>query len=47
LVNDITGSIVYIGMSGKIKTNSTLGDHSVRKRLLASRGKDKKTNKDI
>jgi len=38
--------IVYIGMAGKIKTNGSLGDHSIQKRLLASRGKDKVSKKD-
>ena len=42
-----TNDIVYIGMAGKIKTDGTLCDHSVQNRLLASRGKDKITNKDI
>ena len=42
-----TNEIVYIGMAGKIKTDGTLGDHSVQNRLLASRGKDKITKKDI
>ncbi len=39
--------IVYIGMAGKIKTDGTLGDHSIQNRLLASRGKDKVTKKGI
>jgi hypothetical protein len=39
--------VVYIGMAGKIKTNGTLGDHSIQKRLIASRGKSKTTKKDI
>lgn len=34
-------------MAGKIKTDGTLGDHSVQNRLLASRGKNKSTKKDI
>ncbi|WP_028668834.1 hypothetical protein [Runella zeae] len=42
-----TEEIVYIGMAGKIKTDGTLGDHSIQNRLLASRGKDKMTKKDI
>lgn len=46
-VNTKTNEIVYIGMAGKIKTDGTLGDHSVQNRLLASRGKDKSTKKDI
>lgn len=40
-VDNATGEIVYIGMAGKIKTDGTLGDHSIQNRLLASRGKDK------
>lgn len=39
--------IVYIGMAGKLKTDGSLGDHSIQKRLLASRGKDKVSKKDI
>lgn len=42
-----TNEIVYIGMAGKVKTDGTPSDHSVQKRLLASRGKDKVTKKDI
>ncbi|MBM3454682.1 MAG: hypothetical protein FJX80_05995 [Bacteroidetes bacterium] len=42
-----TNEIVYIGMAGKVKTDGTLGDHSIQNRLLASRGKDKSTKKDI
>ena len=42
-----TEEIVYIGMAGKIKTDGTLGDHSIQNRLLASRGKDKVTKKDV
>ena len=42
-----TEEIVYIGMAGKIKTDGTLGDHSIQNRLLASRGRDKATKKDI
>lgn len=42
-----TNEIVYIGMAGKVRTDGTLGDHSVQNRLLASRGKDKSTKKDI
>ena len=34
-------------MAGKIKTDGTLGDHSVQNRLLASRGINKSTKKDI
>jgi hypothetical protein len=39
--------ILYIGMAGKIKTDGSLGDHSIQNRLLASRGKDKVSKKDI
>ena len=46
-VNSKTDSIVYIGMAGKIKNDGSLADHSVQNRLLASRGKDKVTKKDI
>ncbi len=46
-VNIRTDEIVYIGMAGKIKTDGSLSAHSVQKRLLASRGKDKITKKDI
>jgi hypothetical protein len=46
-VDIATNEIVYIGMAGKIKADWTLGDHSIQNRLLASRGKDKITKKDI
>lgn len=46
-LNTTTNEIVYIGMAGKVKTDGTPGDHSVQKRLLASRGKDKATKKDV
>lgn len=39
--------IYYIGMAGKIKKDGTLSNHSLQKRLIASRGKDKLTKKDI
>lgn len=42
-----TNEIVYIGMAGKVKTDGSLGDHSLQHRLLASRGKNKTTKKDI
>lgn len=42
-----TDEIFYIGMAGKIKTDGSLSNHSVQKRLLASRGIDKNTKKDI
>ena len=34
-------------MAGKVKTNGSLSNHSLQKRLLASRGRNKKTKKDI
>lgn len=46
-VDIATSEIVYIGMAGKIKADGTFGNHSVQNRLLASRGKDKITKKDI
>ena len=46
-VNKKTAEILYIGMAGKVKTDGSLGDHSIQKKLLASRGKDKVSKKDI
>jgi hypothetical protein len=46
-VDKLTTEIVYIGMAGKIKTDGSTGDHNIQKRLLASRGKDKTSKKDI
>lgn len=43
----VSNAIVYIGMAGKIKNNGSVSNHSLPKRLTASRGKDKSTNKDI
>ena len=34
-------------MAGKIKTDGTLRNHTLRNRLIATRGKDKITKKDI
>ena len=45
--NSKTDKIYYIGMAGKVKTNGSLSSHSLQKRHLASRGRDKKTKKDI
>ncbi|MDG2194865.1 MAG: hypothetical protein P8K77_08505 [Polaribacter sp.] len=42
-----TNEIYYIGMAGKINSNGLFGNHSLQKRLIASRGRDKKTKKDI
>lgn len=46
-VDKKTKEIVYIGMAGKIKKDNLIGSHSIQKRLLASRGKDKVSKKDI
>jgi hypothetical protein len=46
-VDKRTAEILYIGMAGKVKTDGSLGDHSIQNRLLASRGKDKASKKDI
>jgi len=42
-----TGNILYIGMAGKVNQQGNLVNHSVRKRLQASRKKDEVTNRDI
>jgi hypothetical protein len=46
-VNKKTTEILYIGMAGRIKTDGSWGYHSIQNRLLASRGKDKISRKDI
>ena len=46
-VDKKTAEILYIGMAGKVKTDGSLGEHSIQERLLASRGKDKVSKKDI
>ena len=46
-VNKKTTEILYIGMAGRIKTDGSWGCHSIQNRLLASRGKDKISRKDI
>ena len=46
-VDKDTNEIVYIGMAGRIKANGTIGKHTIQNRLLASRGKNKLTKKDI
>ena len=38
--NNKIKEILYIGMAGKVRTNGEFVNHSVQKRLLASRGKD-------
>jgi hypothetical protein len=45
--NSGTDVIHYIGMAGKIKNDGSFSNHSLRKKLIASRGKDKNTKKDI
>ena len=50
--NSKTKEILYIGMAGKVKTDGKFANHSVQKRLLASRcknllGKDIQTNQYI
>lgn len=45
--NSKTDKIYYIGMAGKVKTNGSLSNHFLNKRLVAPRGKDKETKKDI
>ena len=39
--------IKYIGMAGKVKTDGSYGKHSLQKRLIASRGREIITKKDI
>ena len=46
-VDKTKSEVVYIGMAGKIKTNGSIGSHSVQQRLLASRDIDKVSEKDI
>jgi hypothetical protein len=46
-IDNETEEIIYIGMAGTIKTDGCLREHSIQQRLLASRGKDKYTGKDI
>lgn len=46
-VNSENNVIVYIGMAGKLKNDGEFVKHSIQNRLLASRGKDKLTKKDI
>lgn len=45
--NADNNEVLYIGMAGKINQQGELANHSVKKRLLASRGKDEITGKDI
>lgn len=46
-VEKSTEEVVYIGMAGKIKTDGSIGNHTIRNRLIASRGKNKMTKKYI
>ena len=46
-VNTKNEDIIYFGMAGKINTDGSKCNHTIRKRLLASRGKDKKNKKEI
>ena len=46
-INKNSSEVIYIGMAGKIKTDGSIGDHPIRKRLTASRGRDKISKKDI
>jgi hypothetical protein len=45
--NGDTSEILYIGMAGKLQKNGGFANHTVQKRLLASRGKDSTTGKYI
>lgn len=45
-VNSNTNEILYIGKAGTIKQDGQFSKHTVRDRLLASRGKDK-NGKDV
>lgn len=46
-VANSTNEVIYIGKAGKINQVGKFGSHSVQNRLIASRGKDKITKKDI
>jgi hypothetical protein len=56
-VQDLTGiylwenadnnEILYIGMAGKINQQGVLGNHTVKMRLQASRGKNPETGRDV
>jgi len=41
------GELFYIGKAGTIKNDGSFGNHTLKKRLIASRGKNKKTRIDI
>jgi hypothetical protein len=45
--NADNGEVLYIGMAGKVNQQGNLVNHSVKKRLQASRGKDPETNREI
>ena len=46
-INAENQDVIYIGMAGKIKSSGALCSHTLCNRLIASRGKDKLTKKDI
>jgi hypothetical protein len=39
-INNRNSEIIYIGMAGKVKQDGSIGNHSLPKRLIASRVKD-------
>jgi hypothetical protein len=45
--DSINQEVIYIGMAGKIKTNGTLTNHPISKRLQATRSKDITTKKEV
>jgi hypothetical protein len=45
--NILNSEVLYVGMAGKIKTNGSFSQHSIEKRLKATRTKDTITKKDI
>ena len=42
-----TQELFYIGKAGTIKNDGSFGNHTLKKRLIATRGKNEKTKKDI
>jgi hypothetical protein len=45
--NADSGEILYLGMAGKICQIGEFTNHDIQKRMLATRGKDPVTNKDV
>lgn len=45
--NAETNEIIYVGMAGKVKQNGEYTNHYIQNRLMASRGKDPISKKDI